>query len=102
MIADFLYKCTGFYDPDDEQGLAWDDPDVGIRWPHDTPLLFGQLVGSQERTEQLHGHLSRLEEGHEQRELDRHRPARSARPAQGSVLRTPCVCSSPTRAPGGG
>jgi dTDP-4-dehydrorhamnose 3,5-epimerase len=31
--AEFVYKCTRFYDPDDEGGLAWDDPDVGIKWP---------------------------------------------------------------------
>lgn len=31
--ADFLYKCTDFYDPDDEHGIAWDDPDIAIRWP---------------------------------------------------------------------
>ncbi|MEO8308106.1 MAG: dTDP-4-dehydrorhamnose 3,5-epimerase [Pseudomonadota bacterium] len=31
--AEFLYKCTDFYDPDSEQTLAWDDPAVGIQWP---------------------------------------------------------------------
>ena len=31
--ADFLYKCTDFYAPGDEYGIAWDDPDVGIDWP---------------------------------------------------------------------
>ena len=31
--ADFLYKCTDFYDPDDEHGIAWDDPAIGIQWP---------------------------------------------------------------------
>ncbi len=37
--ADFLYKCTDFYDPGDEYGLRWDDPQLGIDWPLDTPLL---------------------------------------------------------------
>ena len=40
--ADFLYKCTDFYAPGDEHGVAWDDPDIGIDWPiadGDTPLL---------------------------------------------------------------
>jgi dTDP-4-dehydrorhamnose 3,5-epimerase len=29
----FAYKCTDFYCPEDEGGLAWDDPDIGIAWP---------------------------------------------------------------------
>jgi len=31
--ADFLYKCTDFYVNADEQGISWDDPDIGIEWP---------------------------------------------------------------------
>jgi dTDP-4-dehydrorhamnose 3,5-epimerase len=31
--ADFLYKCTDFYAPQDEQGIRWNDPDIGIDWP---------------------------------------------------------------------
>lgn len=31
--AEFVYKCTRFYDPSDEGGLVWNDPDVGIAWP---------------------------------------------------------------------
>ncbi len=31
--AVFAYKCTDFYHPNDEGGLAWDDPDIGIEWP---------------------------------------------------------------------
>jgi dTDP-4-dehydrorhamnose 3,5-epimerase len=35
----FHYKCTEFYSPNDEAGLRWDDPDIGIRWPLNEPLL---------------------------------------------------------------
>ena len=31
--AEFCYKCTDFYQPGDEGGLAWNDPDIGIKWP---------------------------------------------------------------------
>ena len=31
--AEFAYKCTDFYHPNDEGGLAWDDPTIGIDWP---------------------------------------------------------------------
>ncbi len=31
--AEFCYKCTDFYHPGDEGGLAWNDPMIGIRWP---------------------------------------------------------------------
>jgi dTDP-4-dehydrorhamnose 3,5-epimerase len=31
--ADFLYKCTDFYTPEDEHGILWNDPDIGIQWP---------------------------------------------------------------------
>lgn len=31
--ADFFYKCTDYYHPQSEQGIAWDDPGIGIRWP---------------------------------------------------------------------
>ena len=31
--AEFCYKCTDFYHPDDEGGIAWNDPTIGIVWP---------------------------------------------------------------------
>lgn len=31
--AEFVYKCTRFYDPADEGGLMYNDPDVGVEWP---------------------------------------------------------------------
>ena len=32
-VARFCYKCTDFYHPGDEGGLAWNDPEIGIEWP---------------------------------------------------------------------
>ena len=32
-IADFEYKCTEYYDPEDECSIAWNDPDIDINWP---------------------------------------------------------------------
>ena len=32
-VAEFCYKCTDFYHPDDEGGLAWNDPLLGVKWP---------------------------------------------------------------------
>jgi dTDP-4-dehydrorhamnose 3,5-epimerase len=31
--AEFTYKCTDFYDGDDEGGILWNDPEIGIDWP---------------------------------------------------------------------
>jgi dTDP-4-dehydrorhamnose 3,5-epimerase len=35
----FLYKCTEYYSPQHELILQWDDPEVGIQWPIQLPLL---------------------------------------------------------------
>ena len=31
--AEFVYKVDDFYHPNDEGGLMWNDPDVGVQWP---------------------------------------------------------------------
>ena len=38
-IADFEYKCTDYYDPNDEGSICWDDPDLDIGWPIKNPIL---------------------------------------------------------------
>ena len=40
--AEFCYKCDDFYHPNDEGGLAWNDPDIGIEWPE----LTGEYNGT--------------------------------------------------------
>lgn len=32
-IAEFCYKCTDFYHPEDEGGIAWNDPTIHVSWP---------------------------------------------------------------------
>lgn len=31
--SEFVYKCTDFYHPEDEGGILWNDPNIGIEWP---------------------------------------------------------------------
>lgn len=38
-VAAFTYKCTDFYAPQDEDGILWNDPAIGIPWPVSVPLL---------------------------------------------------------------
>lgn len=38
----FLYKCSDFYDPSDEHGIAWNDPDLNISWGVENPLISGK------------------------------------------------------------
>jgi dTDP-4-dehydrorhamnose 3,5-epimerase len=35
----FLYKCSDFYDPSDEHGVLWNDPDINITWGVASPLV---------------------------------------------------------------
>ena len=39
--AEFCYKCDDFYHPNDEGGLAWNDPEIGIVWPELTGSYNG-------------------------------------------------------------
>ena len=51
--AEFCYKCTDFYHPGDEGGLAWNDPKIGIKWP--------KLIGTYNGTASSEGYV--LEDG---------------------------------------
>jgi dTDP-4-dehydrorhamnose 3,5-epimerase len=37
--ADVMYKCTREYSPEDDRGVIWNDPDIGIIWPVPDPIL---------------------------------------------------------------
>lgn len=41
-VAEFCYKCTDFYHPGDEGGLAWNDPAIGVKWPE----VIGEYKGT--------------------------------------------------------
>lgn len=41
-VAEFCYKVTDFYHPNDELGIAWNDPVIGIQWPE----VVGRYQGS--------------------------------------------------------
>ena len=38
-IAEVEYKCTDVYTPGDEITIAWNDTQIGIQWPNDSPIL---------------------------------------------------------------
>ena len=44
--AEFTYKCDDIYNPEAEGGLAWNDEDIGIKWPLDE-INEGELLTSE-------------------------------------------------------
>ncbi len=38
-FADVAYKCTSLYKPEDDAGIAWNDPAMGINWRVDKPII---------------------------------------------------------------
>ena len=38
-FADVIYKCTKEYQPEDDRGIIWNDPDIKINWPVKKPIL---------------------------------------------------------------
>ena len=47
-IAEFCYKCDDFWHPNDEGGMAWNDPEIGITWP--------ELIGTYNGTASAEGY----------------------------------------------
>jgi dTDP-4-dehydrorhamnose 3,5-epimerase len=37
--AQFLYKCSTFYDAEDDRGIRWNDPQIAIQWDMDAPII---------------------------------------------------------------
>ena len=40
--AEFAYKCDEFYHPKDEGGIAWNDPDVAVKWPDVGEIILSE------------------------------------------------------------
>ena len=45
--AEFAYKCTDFYHPNDEGGLFWADPKIGVEWPMPDGMTREDLIISE-------------------------------------------------------
>ena len=45
--AEFAYKCTDFYHPNDEGGLFWADPEIGVEWPMPDGMTRDDLIISE-------------------------------------------------------
>lgn len=43
-VAEFCYKCDDFYHPEDEGGIAWNDPEIGIAWPGVSDVYRGGYI----------------------------------------------------------
>ena len=54
--AEFCYKVTDFYRPDDEGGVRWNDPDIGVDWPllEGVPVLLSEKDRAQPFLRELH------------------------------------------------
>lgn len=51
--ADVTYLLSSTYDPATEAGIAWDDPEVGVEWPVEDPLLSERDKGAPRLAEVL-------------------------------------------------
>lgn len=45
--AEFCYKVTDFYHPNDEGGLMWNDSDIGVEWPFPEGVTANDLILSE-------------------------------------------------------
>jgi len=46
-VAEVQYKCDAYYAPEAEGAIRWDDPDLAIPWPVETPLLSPKDAAAQ-------------------------------------------------------
>jgi dTDP-4-dehydrorhamnose 3,5-epimerase len=58
--AEFLYKCSEFYHPEDEGGVLWNDPAIGIEWPFAAHNIEAPILSAKDSR---NPRLSELSEG---------------------------------------
>jgi dTDP-4-dehydrorhamnose 3,5-epimerase len=61
-VADVVYKCSSYYDPSAERGIAYNDPDVGIEWP-DVELIPSERDANAPLLKDVEGDLPFVYEG---------------------------------------
>lgn len=52
--ATFCYKCDEIYHPEDEGGIAWNDPDINIQWPFTTNVQLSEKDKNRPNLKELH------------------------------------------------
>ena len=55
-VADLVYKCSAYYDPETERGIAFNDPEIGIEWP-DVDLTPSERDSKAPRLSEIAGEL---------------------------------------------
>lgn len=58
-VAEVLYKTTEEYAPEYEAGIIWNDPEIGIRWPVDKPIVSAKDAGWPPLKEAVNGFVHR-------------------------------------------
>ncbi len=61
-VALFSYKCTAYYHPEAEHSVLWNDPDLGIDWPVEAPVLSAKDGSASRLAEIPGGELPRYRE----------------------------------------
>jgi dTDP-4-dehydrorhamnose 3,5-epimerase len=61
-VADVIYKCSAYYDPSAERGIAYSDPEIAIEWP-DVELIPSERDANAPRLSEVEGELPFVYEG---------------------------------------
>ncbi|MGI2173247.1 dTDP-4-dehydrorhamnose 3,5-epimerase [Shewanella ulleungensis] len=56
--AEFVYKCTNYYNPASEVSIAWNDTDIGIEWPFTTKPMLSEKDNNAMSLESYKGKLN--------------------------------------------
>jgi dTDP-4-dehydrorhamnose 3,5-epimerase len=59
--ADFLYKCSDYFDAADDRGVLWNDPAIGIDWDTPSPILSEKDMRYLPLAQIAHDHLPRYQ-----------------------------------------